>query len=220
MSSYDKHSTSGRRFSVRRNDCRAGGSQRSSRVSDSSRDYARESLQSPRRQRWKLWADADPARHGTSYGLSRLSRGPARSSNQFDVCGSILGRCLSCRSWQRKPRCGAICTRVLWGGEEARFLAIRFFSIIRNTYWLPVAAVHESAIGTKRTSQRCRAMSAFGGKADITRMRIRCPLLIHGGNRSARFVVVHNVASSTMRVHGYLLKMYITYSARRRAARQ
>jgi hypothetical protein len=30
------------------------------------------------------------------------------------------------------------------------------------------AAVHESAYGTKRTSQlRCR-MSAFGGKADIT----------------------------------------------------
>ena len=86
----------------------------------------RESRYNPRAVR-KLWADADPAQHGTSYGLSRLSRGPARSSNQFDVCGSILGRCLSCRSWQRKPRCGAIRTRVLWGGEEARFLAIRFF---------------------------------------------------------------------------------------------
>jgi hypothetical protein len=88
VSSYDKHSTGGRRFSVRRNHCRAGGSQRRSRVSDSSRDYTRESLQSPRRQRWKLWADADPARHGTSYGLSRLSRGLARSSNEFEVCGN------------------------------------------------------------------------------------------------------------------------------------
>jgi hypothetical protein len=29
------------------------------------------------------------------------------------------------------------------------------------------AAVHESAYGTKRTSQRCSAMSVFGGKADI-----------------------------------------------------
>jgi hypothetical protein len=29
------------------------------------------------------------------------------------------------------------------------------------------AAVHESAIGTKRTFGECRSMSAFGGKADI-----------------------------------------------------
>jgi hypothetical protein len=29
------------------------------------------------------------------------------------------------------------------------------------------AALHESASGTKRTSQRCSAMPAFGGKADI-----------------------------------------------------
>src|SRR6516162_6623240 len=71
-------------------------------------------------------------RLGTSYGVWRLGRGPALSSNQFDVCGSILGRCLSCRSRQRKPRSGAICARLLWGGEEARFLAIRFFSIIHN----------------------------------------------------------------------------------------
>jgi hypothetical protein len=82
---------------------------------------------------------------GGNYGLMQIrlgtaramgyrgsARGPARSSNQFDVCGSILGRCLSCRSRQRKPRSGAICARLLWGGEEARFLAIRFFSIIHN----------------------------------------------------------------------------------------
>jgi hypothetical protein len=30
------------------------------------------------------------------------------------------------------------------------------------------AAVHESANGTKRTSKRRPAMSAFGGKADIS----------------------------------------------------
>src|SRR5262245_15782938 len=29
------------------------------------------------------------------------------------------------------------------------------------------AAVHESALGTKRTCQSCRSMSAFGGKADV-----------------------------------------------------
>ena len=29
------------------------------------------------------------------------------------------------------------------------------------------AAVHESAIGTKRTFRQCFTMSAFGGKADI-----------------------------------------------------
>ena len=31
----------------------------------------------------------------------------------------------------------------------------------------PFAAVHEFAFGTKRTSKRRPAMSAFGGKADI-----------------------------------------------------
>jgi hypothetical protein len=30
------------------------------------------------------------------------------------------------------------------------------------------AALHESVVGTKRTSQRTQLMSAFGGKADIT----------------------------------------------------
>jgi hypothetical protein len=35
----------------------------------------------------------------------------------------------------------------------------------------PFAAVHESAIGTKRTSKRRPAMSAFGGKADINQRR-------------------------------------------------
>jgi hypothetical protein len=30
-----------------------------------------------------------------------------------------------------------------------------------------IAAVHESAFGTKRTSQQCFARSAFGGKADM-----------------------------------------------------
>jgi hypothetical protein len=33
----------------------------------------------------------------------------------------------------------------------------------------PIAAVHESAFGTKRTSQLLRGMSAFWGKADIVR---------------------------------------------------
>src|SRR5262249_54125278 len=35
----------------------------------------------------------------------------------------------------------------------------------------PFAAVHESAFGTKRTSRHAQPMSAFGGKADIGRMR-------------------------------------------------
>jgi hypothetical protein len=35
--------------------------------------------------------------------------------------------------------------------------------------WLFIAAVHESAIGTKRTFQHAPSMSAFGGKADMTR---------------------------------------------------
>src|SRR5437764_11551120 len=39
-------------------------------------------------------------RNGTSYGLPRFRRGPTRSSNQFDVCGSIPRWCLSCRWWQ------------------------------------------------------------------------------------------------------------------------
>src|SRR5215471_16245785 len=34
-------------------------------------------------------------------------------------------------------------------------------------------AVHESANGTKRTSQACRSISAFGGKADIAKQVAR-----------------------------------------------
>ena len=34
-----------------------------------------------------------------------------------------------------------------------------------------IAAVHESAIGTKRTFRRNQPMSAFGGKADVTPTR-------------------------------------------------
>jgi hypothetical protein len=32
----------------------------------------------------------------------------------------------------------------------------------------PFAALHESAYGTKRTSESTRLMAAFGGKADIS----------------------------------------------------
>jgi hypothetical protein len=39
-----------------------------------------------------------------------------------------------------------------------------------------MAAVHESAFGTKRTFESTQPMSAFGGKADMTRTRIMLPL--------------------------------------------
>jgi hypothetical protein len=35
-----------------------------------------------------------------------------------------------------------------------------------------IAALHESAFGTRQTCQSCSAMSAFGGKADIYRTRL------------------------------------------------
>ena len=40
-----------------------------------------------------------------------------------------------------------------------------------------------SAFGTKRTSQRCRSMSAFGGKADIKSYTLQCLLLTQSGLR-------------------------------------
>ena len=39
-----------------------------------------------------------------------------------------------------------------------------------------------SAIGTKRTYQVALHMSAFGGKADMTRLRCTCPLLTQSGH--------------------------------------
>src|SRR5215469_13587148 len=39
----------------------------------------------------------------------------------------------------------------------------------RRHFYRPIAAVHESAFGTKRTSRCAQPMSAFGGKEDITK---------------------------------------------------
>jgi hypothetical protein len=41
---------------------------------------------------------------------------------------------------------------------------------------LPIAALHESAIGTKQTSLDTQTMSAFGGKADIVRTSLNVRL--------------------------------------------
>ena len=42
-----------------------------------------------------------------------------------------------------------------------------------------------SAFGTKRTSPSALHMSAFGGKADMTVLQCKCPLLTQSGHRSS-----------------------------------
>ena len=44
------------------------------------------------------------------------------------------------------------------------------------------AAVHKSAIGTKRTSLVALHMSAFGGKADVRSRIAKCPLMTQSGH--------------------------------------
>jgi hypothetical protein len=47
------------------------------------------------------------------------------------------------------------------------------------------AALHESAIGTKRTSLVAPHMSAFGGKADMASTIAKCPLMTQSGLSTA-----------------------------------
>jgi hypothetical protein len=61
---------------------------------------------------------------------------------------------------------------------------------------LDICAVHESAYGTKRTSQHAEPMSAFGGKADITRTCADVcfdPRLTLGGGWESHWVIIHAV---------------------------
>ena len=53
-----------------------------------------------------------------------------------------------------------------------------------------LAAMHESAIGTKRTSRVALHMSAFGGEADIIQGKVdikKCPLMTQSGHRQTKF---------------------------------
>jgi hypothetical protein len=52
--------------------------------------------------------------------------------------------------------------------------------------------MHESAYGTKRTSNSRLAMSAFGGKADITSRLSDVCFLTHHDISRAEFAVLHN----------------------------
>ena len=52
-------------------------------------------------------------------------------------------------------------------------------------YQAGIAAVHESAFGTKRTSLFAPHMSAFGGKADQSDFA-QCPLVTQSGHEPAQ----------------------------------